>query len=36
MGLIKPNAKSIYLKLSVNIPQPRVLGHVSFFFTEVN
>ena len=28
MGLIKSNAKSVYLKLSVNIPQPRVLGHV--------
>ena len=35
--LIKSIEKSIYLKLSINIPQPRVLGHVFFFFyTEVN
>ena len=37
MNLIKPIAKAIYLKLSVNIPQPRVLAHTFFFsfFTEV-
>ena len=28
MSLIKSIAKCIYLKLSINIPQPRVLGHV--------
>ena len=33
MSLIKSIAKSIYLKLSINIPQSRVLGHVYFFFS---
>ena len=33
MSLIKSIAKSIYLKLVINIPEPHVLGHVflSFF-----
>ena len=32
MSLIKYIAKSIYLKLWINIPQPRVLGHVFLSF----
>ena len=30
---IKSIAKSVYLKLSINIPQPRVLGHVFLSFS---
>ena len=33
MSLIKSIAKCIYLKLSINIPQPRVLGHVFLSFS---
>ena len=33
MNLIKPIAKAFYLKLSVNIPQPRVLARMFFFFS---
>ena len=32
MNLIKPIAKAFYLKLSVNIPQRRVLARMFFFF----
>ena len=32
MSLIKYIAKAIYLKLSVHIPQPRVVGHTFLSF----
>ena len=31
MSLVKSIAKAIYLKLSVNIPQPRISGHIFLF-----
>ena len=33
MSLIKSIAKSIYFKLLINIPEPRVLGNVFFAFS---
>ena len=33
MGLIKSHEKSVYLKLSVTVPHPRVLGHVFLSFS---
>ena len=33
MSLIKSIAKSIYLNLLINIPEPRVLGHVFLSFS---
>ena len=33
MSLIKSIAKSIYFKVLINIPEPRVLGHVFLSFS---
>ena len=33
MSLIKSIAKSIYFKLLINIPEPRVLGNAFFSFS---
>ena len=33
MSLIKSIAKSIYLKLLINIPEPRVLGYLFLSFS---